>query len=87
MDGINETVEAGMIVKRRGRPPKEKVGENFVDVKFDDLGLMMAHWAYRLELAAAMRAGVMDSESKHLEVQNAIRDIVLSVAEELRSKC
>lgn len=82
---MSETIEVGMPIKRRGRPPKIKEGENFVDIKFDELDLKIAHWAYRLELANAMKAGLMDSESRHQEVAAQREAIVASVIAEMRA--
>ena len=39
----------------------------------------------RLELAAALSAGVMDSESRHLEVAKQKQEIMLAVAAEMRA--
>lgn len=45
----------------------------------------IAHWAYRLELANAMKAGVMDSENRHLEVAAQRQAIIASVIAEMRA--
>lgn len=84
---MNETTEVGITVKRGpGRPRKNKITMNddgSVDLVYaQDL---IEHWAYRLELAAALRAGVMDSESRHLEVARQKEAIMLAVAAEMRA--
>lgn len=81
------SIEVGLQIKRRGRPRKtniEIVNNALQTLGTIDLNENIAHWAYRLELAAHMKAGVMDSDSRHQEVANTIRDIVLSVVSEMR---
>lgn len=82
---MNETTEFGMIVKRGpGRPPKQErpiLSINPPIYTKDRLD----HWAYRLALAAAMRAGVMDSESRHVEVQMQKDAIMQAIAAEMRA--
>jgi hypothetical protein len=73
--------------KRRGRPPKARPAEvtPLVPIAADDYRQFMQHCALRLELALKLKPGVMDSESRHLELANQLREIVQSVADELRS--
>ncbi len=79
------SIEVGMQVKRRGRrSDAEIVNEALKTLGNTHQSEQIAHWAYRLELAAHMKAGVMDSDSRHQEVANTIRDIVLSVVSEMR---
>lgn len=42
-------------------------------------------WAEKLEHAATLRAGAMDSESRHLEVARSIQVIISTLALEMRS--
>ncbi len=83
-------IEIGMQVKRRGRPPKLISRDishlpQSADQMENSIEINQLHfWAMRLELAANMRAGVMDSDSRHQEVANTIKDIVLSVVSEMR---
>ncbi len=89
------SIEVGMQVKRRGRPPMNRIVDNQDGSSslhmaprtptYPEISEKISHWAYRLELAAHMKAGVMDSDSRHQEVANAIRDIVLSVVSEMRN--
>lgn len=79
------SIEVGMQVKRRGRKSDvEIINEALKTLGTVDNSERIAHWAYRLELAANMKAGAMDSESRHMEVANTIKSIVLSVVEEMR---
>lgn len=45
----------------------------------------IAHWANRLELANAMKAGVMDSENRHMEIAKMRHSIISSVIAEMRA--
>lgn len=77
---MNETIESGMTV-RRGRPSNaEIVGEAMQDMKE-----RLQHWAYRLELAAALRGGQGDSDSRHFEIAAQKEAIMLAVAAEMRA--
>ncbi len=88
------SIEVGMQVKRRGRPPLNRIidnGDGSAKLaqlpRYESNAIKderIAHWAYRLELAANMKAGVMDSESRHQEVANTIKEIVLSIVSEMR---
>lgn len=46
----------------------------------------LRYWIDQLDHASKLRAGVMDSESRHLDVQRTIQMIVSSVADDIRSK-
>lgn len=67
------------IEKRRGRPPK------MVPDTTSARDHVLDCCADALERAAAMRAGNMDSDSRHLAVVEEIRSIVLDVAQQLRN--
>ena len=69
------------VPKPRGRPRKESI-----PMMAPDIPAFLNYQADRLEIAMRMKSGVMDSESKHLEIANNIRAIVLGVIDELRSK-
>lgn len=69
--------------KRRGRPPKAKIDSLQID---QGTSGFLRFQALRLEQVLTLRAGVMDSESKHLEIANNIRALVLSVIDDLRAK-
>lgn len=80
-------IETGMTLHlpRRGRPPKIKPTIAGFD-NYQEAKEFMAHCAMRLELAAAMRPGNMDSDSKVLQIAEKARSIVESVARDLRAK-
>lgn len=69
--------------KRRGRPPKAKVEKLQIS---GDLPSFLRYQSLRLEHAMTLKAGVMASDSKHLEIANNIRALVLSVIDDLRAK-
>ena len=75
---MSETIEAELQLKRpRGRPP--------LPDPLEQLQERIAHWAYRLELANAMKAGLMDSESRHADVAAQRHAIIESVVSEMKA--
>jgi hypothetical protein len=72
-----ETIESELQLKRpRGRPP--------LPDPLEQLQERIAHWAYRLKLANEMRAGLMDSESRHSDVAAQRYAIIESVVNEMK---
>lgn len=67
--------------KKRGRPRMTSI-----PIMAPDIPSFLNYQAMRLEFAMKQRAGVMDSESKHLEVANNVRQVVLAVIDDLRNK-
>lgn len=51
-----------------------------------DMKEFLQDCALRLELGAELKAGCMDSESRHMEVANTIKSVMLEIAAELRAK-
>lgn len=85
---MSETIEVELPVKRRGRPPKialDAIAESAYVAIQPDIFEKIAHWAYRLELANAMKAGLMDSESRHQEVARQREAIIASVIAEMKA--
>ena len=67
---------------RRGRRTDAEIAaEAMTDMKD-----FLQSCALRLELAAQLRAGNMDSESRHQEVAASIKAVMLEIAAELRAK-
>lgn len=52
--------------------------------QLDELKTLCSACALELERAASIRAGLMDSESRQLEVQRELRDAAARVAKRLR---
>ena len=67
--------------RRRGRPHKASI--QLVD---NTTSSFLRYQVQRLELAMSMRSGVMDSESKHMEIANNVRAIVLAVIDDMKAK-
>lgn len=63
---------------KRGRPPKLHPSP------MGDRDHVLDSCAARLEHAAALRAGAMDSDSRHMEIANEMRLAMLEVAGLLR---
>jgi len=89
---MSDTFEAGMTVKRGpGRPRKSAyplAAEALIEMDKllpVDMKDRLQHWAYRLELAVALKAGVMDSDSRHLEVIKQKEEIMTAIADEMRA--
>lgn len=71
---MNEAIDT----LRRGRPP------NPPRVAVDESTLR--YWLEQLEHASKLKAGAMDSESRHMDIQQTIKLIVVSIADDIRSR-
>jgi hypothetical protein len=81
--GMVDTYETGLRVRDISKLPKN--GQEMAKYSPIVTREVIEHWAYRLELAAQLSAGHMDSESRHLEVAQQKQAIMLAVAAEMRA--
>jgi hypothetical protein len=65
---------------------KRGPGRPRLPTPLDDMKEFLQDCALRLELGAELKAGCMDSESRHMEVANTIKSVMLEIAAELRAK-